>query len=98
MDKELFERLINSAEQMVAIEKGELEVSPENIHRFRIPNTKKIRTDSHLKQDEFAKALGVSKSLVQSWETQRRIPNSSSLKLLFLLEKQPGLIDELRAL
>lgn len=98
MDKELFERLINSAEQMVAIEKGELEVYPENIHRFRIPNTKKIRTDSHLKQDEFAKALGVSKSLVQSWETQRRIPNGSSLKLLFLLEKQPSLIDELRAL
>lgn len=98
MDKKLFERLIKSAEQMVAIEKGELEVPPENIHRFRIPNTKKIRADSHLKQEEFAQALGVSKSLVQSWETQRRIPNGSSLKLLFLLEKQPDLINELRAL
>lgn len=61
MDKKLFERLVKGLEQMAAIEKGELEVPPENIHRFRVPNTKKIPADSHLKQEELAKTLVVNK-------------------------------------
>ena len=40
MEKELFERLLKSAEQMVAIEKGELAVPPENIRTFKIPDVK----------------------------------------------------------
>ena len=98
MDKKLFNRLITGLEQMVAIEKGELEVPPENIHTFKIPDVKHIRTASKLKQAEFANALGVSVALVQSWETKRRIPNGSSRKLLLILEKQPELISELRNL
>lgn len=98
MDKALFNRLVTGPEQMVAIEKGELQVPPENIYAFRIPNVKDIRRTTRLKQDEFAKALGVSTSLVQSWETQRRVPNGACRKLLLMLEKQPGLITELQAL
>jgi len=98
MDKKLFARLVQGLEQMVAIEKGELQVDPKNIYTFKIPNTKKIRADAQLKQNEFAEALGVSVALVQSWETQRRVPNGPSRKLLLMLEKQPSLINELRAL
>ena len=96
MEKELFERLLKSAEQMVAIEKGELAVPPENIRTFKIPDVKHIRNSTRLKQTEFAEAFGVSVALVQSWETNRRVPNGSARKLLLMLEKQPGLITELQ--
>lgn len=98
MEKALFERLIKSAEQMVAIEKGELSVPTENIHTFEVPNVKALRTEFNLKQNEFAQLLGVSKALVQSWELNRRVPNGSSLKLLKMLEKQPNLVHTLQAI
>lgn len=98
MDKNLFDRLIKSAEQMIAIEKGELNVKPENITTFHIPDVKKIRAETQLKQNEFASLLGVSTALVQSWETARRTPNGPALKLLTILEKQPQIFDTLRAI
>jgi putative transcriptional regulator len=98
MDKELFNDLVESMEQMVAIEKGELSVSAENIHYHRLPNVKTLRESFGLKQNEFAEAVGVSASLVQSWEQHRRIPSGSSLKILQMLERHPALITELNSL
>ncbi|MDD2165118.1 hypothetical protein QAY95_00035 [Glaesserella parasuis] len=50
MEKELFERLIKGMEEMVAIEKGEIEVPPHRIHRHKIPNPKVSRTKISLKK------------------------------------------------
>lgn len=54
MEKKLFERLMESAREMVAIEKGEIEVPPHRIHIHKIPNVKAIRTQHQMKQAEFA--------------------------------------------
>ncbi|MCW9699837.1 MULTISPECIES: NadS family protein [unclassified Avibacterium] len=97
MDKKLFDRLVKSAEQMVAIEKGEMQPTPNAVTQFRIPDVKKIRANTHLKQNEFADLLGVSTALVQSWETARRVPNGPALKLLNILESQPQILETLRA-
>ncbi|PHM69502.1 hypothetical protein [Xenorhabdus sp. KJ12.1] len=43
MDKELFNDLVESMEQMVSIEKGELSVPSENIHYHRMPDEKNLR-------------------------------------------------------
>lgn len=96
MEKELFEGLVESIKQMNAIEKGEME--PARVHRHHLPNVKSLREASGMKQDEFADVVGVSISLVQSWEQERRIPSGSSLKILLMLERNPALINELRAL
>jgi putative transcriptional regulator len=95
MEKELFEGLVESIKQMNAIEKGEME--PARVHRHHLPNVKSLREASGMKQDEFADVVGVSISLVQSWEQERRIPSGSSLKILLMLERNPALINELRA-
>ncbi|MDG6234593.1 hypothetical protein [Glaesserella parasuis] len=50
MEKELFERLMESAREMVAIEKGEIEVPPHRIHIHKIPKTKVSRTKISLKK------------------------------------------------
>ena len=51
-----------------------------------------------MKQAEFADAIGLSVDLVRSWEQQRRVPSGIALKLLFLLEKQPEIINTLRTI
>lgn len=96
MDKRLFNDLVESMNQMVAIEKGELSVFDENIHYHRLPDVKNLRETFGLKQSEFAEAVGVSTSLIQSWEQHRRIPSGSSLKLLKMLERSLTLINELK--
>lgn len=46
-----------------------------------------------MKQDEFAQAVGVSPSLVQSWEQRKRIPHGVSLKMLRVIEKHPDVLQ-----
>jgi putative transcriptional regulator len=96
MEKELFDQLVQSMEQMVAIEKGEM--APAAVHRHHLPDVKTMRAVSGLTQGEFSEAIGVSPSLVQSWEQNRRVPSGSSLKLLLMIERNPALLNELRAI
>lgn len=98
MEKELFEQLIASAREMVAIEKGEVQVPPHRIHTYKIPNVKAIRAQHRMKQAEFALLLGVSQNLVQSWEIGRRTPNGAARKLLAIIEQQPNLVPVLQNL
>lgn len=96
MEKRLFDQLVESMKQMAAIEKGEMK--PAAVHRHHMPDVKTIRVSSELTQGEFAEAVGVSPSLVQSWEQNRRVPSGSSLKLLLMIERNPALLNELRAI
>ncbi len=59
MDKKLFNDLVESMNQMVAIEKGGLSVPDENIHYHRLPDVKNLRETFGLKQSEFAEVIGV---------------------------------------
>lgn len=96
MDKQLFNDLLNATQEMVNIEQGKQTATI--MREYDRPNTKAIRTQLGLKQDEFAKAIGVSTSLVQSWEQNRRYPDGAPLKILRLLEKKPEYISELQAI
>lgn len=96
MEKELFNDLVSSMQEMVAIEKGELIPAPENVHTHAIPDVKAIRKHAGMKQAEFADAMGASVDLVRSWEQHRRIPSGVALKMLCLIEQQPGIINALR--
>lgn len=98
MEQKLFTDLVSSLEEMVAIEKGERVPAPENVHRHALPDVKKIRAHAALKQAEFADMIGASVDLVRSWEQQRRIPSGIALKMLRLIEQQPGIINTLRAI
>lgn len=94
MDDKLFADLLASTEEAVAIEQGRRPAAA--LREYELPDVKALRSRLHLKQDELACALGVSKSLVQSWEQNRRFPDGAPLKLLRLLEKQPALLQELQ--
>lgn len=98
MKKELFDSLVESMNEMLAMEAGEIKPREQQVHRHHLPDVKKLRIQVGLKQAEFAEAVGVSAGLVQSWEQQRRLPSGSSLKLLMMIERNPALVEVLRAL
>jgi putative transcriptional regulator len=98
MDKQLFNDLLESMQEMVAIEKGQEIPETSRVHRHTLPDVKLIRKNAGLKQAEFADAMGVSVDLIRSWEQQRRNPTGPALKMLYLIEQQPLLIDALRAI
>ncbi len=52
-----------------------------------------LRQDMGLNQQDFAAALGVSKSTLSKWETGTRRPDAAAYKLLRILRNNPGLIS-----
>ncbi|WLS80212.1 NadS family protein [Erwinia pyri] len=91
MKDEMFSELIESMQQAVSIRRGEME--PARVTSYPVPDVKAIRTHSGMKQEEFAQAVGVSTSLVQSWEQNKRIPSGASLKMLRVIEKHPDMLE-----
>ena len=91
MKDEMFDELIESMKQAVAISRGEME--PARVTSYSISDGKAIRANAGMKQDKFAQAVGVYPSLVQSWEQHKRIPNGSNLKILRVIEKHPDVLQ-----
>lgn len=98
MEKNLFDSLVRSVEEMVAIENGEFQPAPENVHHHVLPDVKAIRKHAGMKQAEFAEVMGLSVDLVRSWEQQRRFPSGIAFKMLCLIERQPAIINTLRTI
>ncbi|WP_145555644.1 NadS family protein [Yersinia canariae] len=94
MKDELFSELMASAQEALAIKKGEVRAA--RVTTITLPDVKAIRAKAKLKQDEFAQAVGVSPSLVQAWEQHKRTPTGSSLKLLRVIEKNPDMLNIFR--
>lgn len=94
----LFADLLASAEEMVRIEQGVEAPAPEHIHAFSDIDVKAIREATGLRQQDFAAAVGVSYDLVKSWEMKRRQPTGAPRKLLLLLQANPLIIDQLKAI
>ncbi|ECC4541345.1 helix-turn-helix domain-containing protein [Salmonella enterica] len=98
MDQKMFEQLVTSMNEMVAIENGEMKPLPEHVHRHSIPDVKSLRGNAGMSQAEFAEMIGASTATVQSWELERRVPSGMALRLLYLIERNPNVVDTLRAI
>lgn len=57
MKKQLFNDLLQSAQEMVAIEKGKMPLSAVKTHTIELSNIKNLRSDLHLTQEELSKVL-----------------------------------------
>jgi putative transcriptional regulator len=96
MEKELFEELLGSAREAVAISKGELAAS----RVFRVEPVDVVATREGLKmtQLEFAALIGVSQRTLQSWEQGRRAPSGAAAMLLRVASYRPqAILDTVRA-
>lgn len=61
-------------------------------------DVKELRLSLGVSRAEFADAVGASPALVQSWELGRRQPSGVASKILMLLQRNPRLLNDLRAI
>jgi len=54
-----------------------------------------LRKGSGLKNDEFARAMGVSVAMVLEWESKREKPTPTELKLMRLIQANPALSKQI---
>jgi putative transcriptional regulator len=94
------EALKHSMEQALAHKNGDssrvrIVVREKRTPRYSGEDVKRIRTKLGLSQNGMALALGVSKRTVEAWESGRISPRKASEKLLYLIENNDGIIDQL---
>lgn len=87
MNKEVFNELLESVQEMDEIVKGKKKAS----HSFGYPDPviKAIRDRLGVSQEKFAVKLGVSKRTVENWEQGRRHPTGAARSLLRIVEADP---------
>lgn len=97
------EALIKSLEEAVAFKNGDKRKARIIVREIPTPiytgkDVKRIRESLNMSQAGFALALGVSKRTVEAWEIGKSAPSNSSNKLLYLVEKDKKIIEQLVAL
>ena len=88
MEKNLFNRLVESMTQMDEIDRGERPPSREfHVDAVKV---KMIRKAKGLSQARFAKAIDVALGTLQNWEQGRREPEGPARALLRAIHNDPG--------
>ena len=95
-----FGRLKESLEQAIAFKNGDKSRARVSVRELPVPEYKaddvqRLRSALNLSQRGFASALGVSPRTVEAWEIGRNIPNGSARNLLYLLDHNSSLVDQL---
>jgi putative transcriptional regulator len=87
MDEKLFNELVTSLKEAVAISRGEME--PARVTEYPEPDVRRIRKRYDLSQEQFANLLGVRVGTLRNWEQGRRRPRGTARVLLRIAEKHP---------
>ena len=93
MSSKFFKDLKESLEEVLAHRQGKLDLYSEYIEipeppvEYKAKDIKKIREKNRYSQSMFALVLNVSKKTVQSWESGKRSPTHSALRLLEIVDK-----------
>lgn len=90
MNPKIEEMLLESADQALAIAKGELQ----GRMTTRETVVSSVRHKLNLPRSEFAKVLGVSPRTVEGWEQGRRVPGGAVGVLLRIAERNPKVVLE----
>lgn len=87
MDKELFDDLVKSMEQMNEIIAGERD--PSRIFDVKPSRVQAIRKATGLTQEKFAQTINIPVGTLRNWEQGRRDPQGPAIALLKAIEKDP---------
>ena len=92
MKKERFDQLVESIEEMKAVERGERAPSRQFDIDPNDPDVVAIRNRLALSQGKFATLLGISVNTLQNWEQRRRRPDGPARVLLRVAAESPEAI------
>jgi putative transcriptional regulator len=91
MKEELFNELLESVKQAVAIERGKRK--PSRVFVVKKKNDiAAIRTKLGLPQSKFAALLGISPATLRNWEQGRRRPTGAAKVLLKVAARHPKIV------
>ena len=99
-----FDSLVESLNQAIDYEKGNKKVARvrvasipdiEPIIDFSKEKIREIRYSTNLPQKHFAELIGVTQRAVEAWEAGTRKPTGSAKRLFQLIERDPGLINNM---
>lgn len=93
MKKELFDELVESVKEGMAILRGEKEPSRCFVVE-KIPDAKAIRSKLGVSQAEFAAMLGISVRTLENWEQGHRTPKGPARVLLQVAATHPEVVWE----
>lgn len=93
MEKDDFELLLASAQEALAIAKGEVAPSRTFTYEVQLPDVRAIRQKTGLSQIEFANKLKISFKTLQNWEQGRRKPTGTAIVLMNLINKDPNILN-----
>lgn len=93
MRKELFDELVESVKEGMAILRGEKEPSRVFVVD-RKPDVKAIRSRLGVSQAEFATMLGISVRTLENWEQGHRTPKGPARVLLRVAAAHPEVVWE----
>ena len=88
----LGKELIQSAEEALAIARGEME--PAGVFIPDTVNVAAIRKRQELSQAAFAKRYGLPVATLRDWEQGRRSPDRAAMVLLALIERNPKMVAD----
>jgi len=99
-DYNYFNELEQSLTEAVAFKKGDNAKARVQVYELPVPEYKaadvaRVRTALHLSQRGFALVLGVSPRTVEAWEGGKNEPNGAARNLLYLIEQNSALVDQL---
>lgn len=70
-------------------------ISDEELARFRrVPNPREIRKRLNLTQEEFAERFHLRLGTIRDWEQGKKQPDSAARVLLWVIETNPGAVDQ----
>lgn len=91
MKRELFDELVESVKEGMAILRGE--VQPSRVFVVEnMPDVKSIRSKFGISQSEFASLLGISVRTLENWEQGHRVPKGPARVLLKVAEAHPEVV------
>jgi putative transcriptional regulator len=95
MRKELFDELVESVKEGMAILRGDMEPSRVFVvEKKERPDVKAIRSKFGVSQSEFAAMLGISIRTIENWEQGHRTPRGAARVLLKVAEAHPEVVWE----
>ena len=100
MENEMEHRLVQSMKEALEYVKGDLRQGRVSRHKapkaVTIPETvdlKSLRQNLQMTQEEFANRYGFNLHTLRNWEHGRRHPDKAILAYLYLISKNPILIE-----
>lgn len=91
MSDEMFNDLVTSVKEAIAIEKGR--IAPSRVFDYSPLNVKEVREKAGKSQIDFAHMIGVSVGTLRNWEQGRRHPEGAALTLLKVVAADPNYVS-----